>query len=82
MKRNNKIIAVLLCLSMILVLSPPTVFAGIENNEEDTKASAVCAIGNQGYDSIQEALDAAADGDTVTLLASLEVTEQFIVKIV
>lgn len=75
MKQKRKIIAVLLCLSMIFATSPATAFAAAGDGGTTANTGAVCTIGDQGYESLAAAFAQAGDGDIILLTDNVTVEE-------
>ena len=74
MNRSKKILTLLLCLAMVLVTSPATVFAGVEGYGATAKnADTVCMIGDQEYESLELAFSEAEDGATIVLTGNTAV---------
>ena len=67
-KKRTKLLALLLSLVMVFALLPMSVLA---DGEPDPK---VAKTGDVEYSTFDAAMDAAKDGDTITLLADCEVT--------
>lgn len=63
MKSKSKIIAALLCIAMVLMLVPGAVFAA---------PAPVCEINGTQYATLDEALAAVTDGQTITMLATID----------
>lgn len=80
MKQKEKIIAVLLCLSMIFATSPVTVFAAAGDGGTTANTGAVCTIGDQGYESLTAAFAQAGDGDIILLTDNVTVEEAITVN--
>ena len=74
---KHKLLSILLCLAMVLSLLPTAALAEGEAAEGSGTPAAkyVAQIGTQGYATLQEAVNAAKDGDTITLLGDAELTE-------
>lgn len=62
---KQKLLSKLLAIAMVLTLLPAGVFA------EGAEGTNVAQIGDQGYATLQAAVDAAGDGQTVTLVANV-----------
>ena len=77
MRKNKKIISILLTLLMILSLIPAAAFAEAAENCEGNCAHEA-AIGTTHYDTLADAVSAAKDNDTVTLLENVELQGSFI----
>lgn len=70
---KKKLLAVLLVLVMLLGMIPPTVFAA-------DGSDVVAKIGDNTFTDLQEAFDAAQEGDTVELTADVKLSEKTIVS--
>ncbi|MBQ9959613.1 MAG: InlB B-repeat-containing protein, partial [Oscillospiraceae bacterium] len=66
-----RVFAVLLCTALLLGLLPAAAFAA---SCTDPACGHLAAIGGEHYDTVHEALEAAVDGDTVTVLKSHTIT--------
>lgn len=65
-KSQNRFLAALLAVAMMLQMLPMLAFA---EDATGTGETDVAWIGNQGYTSLEAAVKAAQNGDTITLLA-------------
>lgn len=70
-KQRNRFLALLLSLCMVLTMVPLTAFAA---------AGTVAYIGNAGYDSLVSAVEAASDGETITLQADDSSAQQIAIN--
>ena len=66
---KQRILAILLSLTMMFTLVPTAMAEG------ETAVAAVAKVGNVEYATLAEAVEAAKDGETVTLLKDAELTE-------
>ena len=73
---KHKLLSILLCLAMALSLLPTAALA----DGGGTQTNDVAQIGSTGYATLQAAVNAANDGDTVKLLDNVDLTETLIIK--
>ena len=72
-------LALLMALAMVVSLFPVAMAADGEEASAD-QTSAVAQIGEQTYESLQKAVDAAQSGDTITLIGAIDVAAPIVVK--
>ena len=75
---KRKLLSVLLTFCLAFSLLPTAALAdgeGTPQTEGGEKTNYVAQIGSTGYATLQEAVNAAKDGDTITLLGDAELTE-------
>jgi hypothetical protein len=73
-RKNNKkqkVLALILSIAMVFCYMPMTAFADSTSSGTDS-GTAVAQIGDETYDTLPEAVAAAEDGDTITLLQDAE----------
>lgn len=75
---KRKFLSILLTLAMALTLLPTAAMAE-ETPVEAPAETKVAQIGDVKYDTLQEAVDAANDGDTVTLTNNIKVKDTLVV---
>lgn len=66
---RRKFLSVVLCVCMMLTMAP---FAFAEGEDSETPLSVVAKIGDQGYSTLQAAIKAATNTQTITLLSDID----------
>lgn len=67
---RRKLLSVVLCVCMMLTMAP-FAFAA-EGEDSETPESVVAKIGDQGYSTLQAAIEAATNTQTITLLSDID----------
>ena len=67
---RRKLLSVVLCVCMMLTMAP-FAFAA-EGEDSETPESVVAKIGDQGYSTLQAAIEAATNTQTITLLSNID----------
>ena len=67
---RRKFLSVVLCVCMMLTMAP-FAFAA-EGEDSETPESVVAKIGDQGYSTLQAAIEAATNTQTITLLSDID----------
>lgn len=66
---RRKFLSIVLCVCMMLTMAP---FAFAEGEDSETPESVVAKIGDQGYSTLQAAIKAATNTQTITLLSDID----------
>lgn len=66
---RRKFLSVVLCVCMMLTMAP---FAFAEGEDSETPESVAAKIGDQGYSTLQAAIKAATNTQTITLLSDID----------
>ena len=73
-KNRNLCKLILTLLVVVLTMSVMTVVAFAAETNDETSTTDVAEVNGVKYDNLQAAIDAAADGETVTVIANIEAT--------